>query len=116
MLSPIAPHASEEIYQELFAKLEGYKSLALAAFPQADAKLMSEEAEKKGELLNCIIGEMRRTKRERKLPLNAELARISVSLPEGEAKLLEGMGADIKAISRAKEFAVTKGEFGVVCE
>ncbi|MDO8340070.1 MAG: valine--tRNA ligase [Candidatus Burarchaeum sp.] len=116
LLAPIAPHVNEEIYQELFAKAEGHRSIALAPFPQADSKMVSEEAEKKGELLNKIIGEMRRTKRERKMPLNAELARISVSLSADEAKMLEGMEADIKAISRAREFALTTGEFGVACE
>ncbi|VVC04371.1 Isoleucine--tRNA ligase [Candidatus Burarchaeum australiense] len=131
MLAPIAPHVCEEIYQELFAKSEGKgennerigagencrraESIALAPFPQADEKAISEEAEKKGELLNRMVTAMRNAKREKKLPLNAELAKLSVSLPEEELKLAKEFEQDLKAIARAKELGLSAGEFGVVC-
>ncbi|RLG20007.1 valine--tRNA ligase [Candidatus Micrarchaeota archaeon] len=116
LLAPIAPHASEELYQALFAKREKEASIVKAPFPHADEKLIDEGAEKRGELLNRITAEVRKWKRENKLPLNTVLSKIILSLSAEEAKLMKGMEGDLKGIARAKELEIKKGEFGVDCK
>ena len=62
MLSPIMPHVTEEIYEQLFRKHEAGKSLAQSSWPALYEKDIDEKAEKIADLLNKSLTEMRRFK------------------------------------------------------
>jgi len=115
LLAPIAPHVSEEIYQQVFAQREKRTGIEAAPFPHADKHAISEEADKRGEVMNKITAAVRRWKNESKLPLNAELDGITVLLPEDELRLMPPLERDLKATSRAKAISSSKGEFSVEC-
>jgi valyl-tRNA synthetase len=112
---PIAPHACEEIYQNLFAQSEGHKSLAIAPFPIADAKALNEESEKIGALMNRITADVRTWKNAHKLPLNAELQSISVRMPKEEARIPKDAEEDLLGTVRSLKLIFSEGDFGVEC-
>ncbi|MEM3597163.1 MAG: valine--tRNA ligase [Candidatus Bathyarchaeia archaeon] len=78
LLAPISPHVTEEIYQALYAEEVGKKSLQITPWPTADASRIDEEAEKKGDLVIAVIGEIRREKAEKRKPLNALIKRLRI--------------------------------------
>jgi valyl-tRNA synthetase len=78
LLAPITPHVTEEIYQHMFAENKGFESLQVSPWPNFNATLVDEEAEKNGDLLIAIIGEVRHEKAEKKLPLNAPVKKLVV--------------------------------------
>ena len=69
LLAPVTPHLTEEIYQHMFAENKGFESLQVSPWPKFNPALVDEEAEKNGDLIIAIIGEVRHDKAEKKLPL-----------------------------------------------
>ena len=63
LLAPVTPHLTEEIYQHMFKENKGFESLQISQWPKFNAALVDEEAEKNGDLLIAIIGEVRQTRR-----------------------------------------------------
>jgi len=78
LLSPVAPHLTEEIYQTLYAEAKGCKSLQLAPWPQFDEKRVDEAAEKHGDIVAELIGEVRREKAEKRMSLNTPIKQLTV--------------------------------------
>ena len=78
MLSPVVPHLTEEIYQAMYADAKGFKSLQSSPWPAYDAARVNEQAEKRGDLIIELIGEVRREKAERHLPLNNPIKKLTV--------------------------------------
>ena len=78
LLAPVTPHVTEEIYQHMFAENKGFESLQVSPWPKFNAALVDEEAEKNGDLIIAIIGEVRHEKAEKKLPLNAPVKNLVV--------------------------------------
>ena len=78
LLAPVAPHLTEEIYQHMFAENKGFESLQVSPWPKFNAALVDEEAEKNGDLIIAIIGEVRHDKAEKKLPLNAPIKNLII--------------------------------------
>ena len=76
LLAPITPHLTEEIYQHMFKEHKGFESLQVSPWPKFNASLVDEEAEKNGDLIIAIIGEVRHDKAEKKLPLNAAIKNL----------------------------------------
>ncbi len=113
LLAPIASFATEEIYQEVFAAREHSKSIHLSKWPSVDENMISEGDESAGALLNRIIAEIRKFKAENKLPLNADVEKVSLSLSKDEEKMLKLIDEEIKAAGRAKKIETHEGEFKV---
>ncbi|MDD5317700.1 MAG: valine--tRNA ligase [Candidatus ainarchaeum sp.] len=111
MLFPILPHASEEIYGEVFASREKTRLLAKSAWPEVAKQGRDEEAVKAALLLNSILSEIRRFKAEKKMALNAEVACVKVSAPEeGLVALVE---EEVREAGKAGKVEVCGGEFKV---
>ncbi len=91
LLAPIAPHITEQIYQAMFAKDKGHKSIHQSPWPHAKAETVDQEAIEKGDLVLTLIGEIRREKARRKLPLNTLVAELKVysGTPENAAVFAE---------------------------
>jgi len=78
LLAPIIPHVTEEIYQALYAKDVGRKSLHLTPWPQVDGNKIDEASEREGDLIMALISEIRRDKAEKRRPLNAAIKRVKI--------------------------------------
>jgi len=78
LLSPITPHLTEEIYQTMYADSKGFKSLQVAPWPEFNEAFVDEEAEQRGDLIITLIGEIRREKAEKHLPLNTPVKKLTV--------------------------------------
>ena len=69
---------TEEIYQYMFLEGKGYKSLQVSHWPKFNTALVNEEAEKNGDLIIAIMGEIRHDKAEKKMPLNAPIKNMTI--------------------------------------
>ncbi|MCW4047741.1 MAG: valine--tRNA ligase [Candidatus Bathyarchaeota archaeon] len=78
LLAPITPHLTEEIYQAMYAEHKGFKSLQVSPWPEFNAAVVDEHAEKRGDLIVALIGEVRREKAEKRMPLNTQIKRLTV--------------------------------------
>lgn len=103
MLSPFIPHTTEEIFQSTFKAYAKEKSVHLEKWPEADEKLLDEEAEKAGELAKNIIAGIRKHKTENKMAMNAELAEYKIGGIEIDKKLFALVEEDIRAVMNVKE-------------
>jgi valyl-tRNA synthetase len=78
LLSPVVPHLTEEIYQCVYADAKSYGSLHVSPWPQCNESLVDEEAEKQGNIVLGLIGEVRREKSEKRMPLNTPVKVLTV--------------------------------------
>jgi valyl-tRNA synthetase len=105
LMAPFTPHISEEIYHELFGANE---SIQKAGWPDAGKEYKDDAA--RVSVLNEIVSQIRQHKSRNKLPQNAELESVRLSLPEDlDAELV----SELKQISRVKNVVIVKGEFSV---
>ncbi len=102
LLAPLLPFVTEAVYQELFAAQEGCGSVHRAAWPEVDASLADEAAEKSGQMLVAVATTVRRYKSEAGLGLATTLERLELAC--GDA-LLTGLLAearvDLMSVTRA---------------
>ena len=113
LLAPITPHIAEEIYQVLFAKDKGFRSIHLSPWPTTDKKLIDERAEKQGDLIAAIIAEVRREKAEKHMPLNAQVKKLTIYAGErGTAKTIVEGKEDITGTCKVASIEILpkKGE------
>ena len=107
LLAPVTPHVTEEIYQHMFAENKGFESLQVSPWPKFNASLVDEEAEKNGDLIIAIIGEVRHEKAEKKLPLNAPVKKLVVYAGnEANAKVVCSASGDIAGTLKAANVEV----------
>ena len=78
LLAPVTPHLTEEIYQAMFAETKKCKSLQVSLWPEFTSAFMDAKAEKEGDLIVALIGEVRREKAEKKVPLNTQVKSITI--------------------------------------
>ncbi|MFA5091713.1 MAG: valine--tRNA ligase [Candidatus Paceibacterota bacterium] len=105
LMAPFTPHISEEIYSEVFL---GKKGIRAAGWPEAGNEY-PEDVEKVA-VLSEVVSQIRQHKSRNKLPQNAELEKVRLSLPkEMDKELVE----ELKKISRVKEAEIINGEFSV---
>ncbi|MBN1485258.1 MAG: valine--tRNA ligase [Chloroflexia bacterium] len=109
LLAPLLPYVTEEIYQQLFAPLEGAASIHKSAWPTVDEALDDEVAESSGQTLVDIATAVRRYKSERSLPLGSELPRLQLAPPAGRpARSLAEAVEDLQSITRAQVVEVVE--------
>jgi valyl-tRNA synthetase len=96
LLSPITPHLTEEIYQAMYADSKGYRSLQLSPWPEFTQSRADDEAEEKGDLIIAVIGEVRREKAEKQMPLNTQIKKLRVHAgDEKTAEIIKEGSVDI---------------------
>ena len=78
LLSPVTPHLTEELYQAMYGDYKGYKSLQLSPWPEFTQALADDQVEEHGDLIIAVIGEVRREKAEKRLPLNTQIKKLTV--------------------------------------
>jgi len=78
LLSPVAPHLTEEIYQA-YTETRRASKFAVIAVASYNEAMLDEHAEKRGDLIIELIGEIRREKAEKHLPLNTQSRSYSLA-------------------------------------
>lgn len=113
LLAPLTPHVTEEIYQAAYANENEYVSIHISPWPNVDAKLINEDAEKSGDLIMAVITEVRREKAERHVSLNTQIKKLTVFAGDKEsARALTEAKGDIAGTCKASsvEILPEKGE------
>lgn len=107
LLSPIAPHITEEIYQAIYAGHKGHKSLQVSPWPEMAQSLVDEAAEKQGDLIIAVISSVRREKAEKRLPLNMQIKKLTIyAVDEVTAGIIKAGEGDIKGTCKILELHV----------
>ncbi|NLI73473.1 MAG: valine--tRNA ligase [Euryarchaeota archaeon] len=102
MLAPLMPHVTESIYQDNFLELEGVRSIHISSWPEE--VLISDEDERKGDLIKEVISAIRAWKAEKGFPLNREVELIELIGPA--AVELQGYENDVLETLRGKELKI----------
>jgi valyl-tRNA synthetase len=107
LLAPTAPHITEEIYQAIYAESKGFKSIHTSAWPAWNKKRINEKTEKQGDLITAVIAEIRKEKSEKRMPLNAQIKKLTIYAGEKEAAemILEGED-DIRGACKVENIRV----------
>jgi valyl-tRNA synthetase len=104
LLSPITPHITSEIQEQVFGGADGRWPEAGEEYP---------EDVKKVEVLKEVVSQLRQHKSNNKMSQAAEIGKVRLSLPEEmDQELLD----QISKISKVKEIETQKGEFSVTVE
>ena len=108
MLAPLTPHFADEIYQYVSdAGISIHKTL----WPDVNFELINEDAEETGEIGVEIIGEIRRFKSSKKMPLNAKIKTLNIYTPDSALiNQIENLNADIKGTMRIESLGVMTGK------
>lgn len=104
LLAPFMPHVTEEVYQNLFRRLEGTKSIHLTSWPVPGE--IDSEAVEAGDAAAEIVATVRAWKSERKVNVNADMARLEII--GGNTSIYAKAEQDIKTGVRAKEIVVAE--------
>lgn len=107
LFAPIAPHITEEVYHSIFKSKE---SISKREWPEAGET--DNESIAMVEVVAKIVKEIRQYKASNRLPQNAELEKIIVSI-EDKKMLDEELVEELKRISKLKEIEIKEGEFNV---
>lgn len=108
LLAPYTPHFAEEVYSAFYP---AGGSIHRAAWPEAEDRHISEEAERLGAIVNGVITRVRRYKAEKGLPLNHELEELSFYADGDAAKAVELSRRTIEGTLRVKRLTVERGPF-----
>ncbi|MFQ6064443.1 MAG: valine--tRNA ligase [Candidatus Bathyarchaeia archaeon] len=113
LLAPITPHTTEEIYQDMYAQDKKHKSIHTTPWPEPDEAIIDEEAEKYGDPAMAVIGEIRREKAEKGIPLNTPIKKLTIyASSRKSAHMLSQALEDIQGTCKAQKITIlpTKGE------
>ena len=110
LLAPVIPHVTEEIYQALYAEAKKCPSLQVSPWPERSAWIDSE-AEESGDIIVALISAVRREKAEKKLSLNTQIKRLTVSVEdEMVANALRSGSCDIVGACKVETLEVKVGK------
>jgi valyl-tRNA synthetase len=113
LLAPITPHITEELYQLMYAEDKKHKSIHTSPWPEPNAEIIDEEAERYGDLAMAVIGEIRREKAEKSMPLNASIQKLTIHAgSKKSAHILNQALEDIQGTCKIQKITVLpeKGE------
>jgi valyl-tRNA synthetase len=111
MLSPVVPHLTEEIYQAIYADAKGFASLQQSPWPAYNVAMVDEHVEKRGDLIIELIGEVRREKAEKHLPLNNPVKKLTVYAKDHSgAEAIEEGRSDIMGACKIETLVVLPEE------
>ena len=107
LLAPIIPHLTEEIHQHMYADNMKHKSIHTSPWPVPEVEKIDEEAEKYGDLIIAVIGEIRRDKAERKMPLNTPIKKLIIyGGSKKGAHILDQAKEDIAGTCKTEEIEI----------
>ncbi len=112
LLAPISPHMAEKIYQIMYVDEKKLESIHVSLWPQPQKQVIDIEAEKKGDLIDAVVGEIRRDKAESQKPLNAHIQNLTIFSTDLEKiKILNQAKDDLSGICKIGqiEFKTSKG-------
>jgi valyl-tRNA synthetase len=96
LFAPVAPHITEEIYQYMYLDSKGYPSIQVSEWPTFNSTLINEDAEKQGDLIIAVLGEIRNDKAQKKLSLNAPIKNVTIYTGSAEtARIIQKGATDI---------------------
>ena len=108
MLAPLTPHFAEEIYQ--YVSDTGI-SIHKTLWPDVNSELIDKDAEKTGEIGVELIGEIRRFKSSKKMPLNAKIKTLNMYTPDSALiGQIENLDEDVKGTMRIESLGVMTGK------
>lgn len=107
LYAPIAPHITEEIYQQLFKKHK-HETLHSTAWPQFQQKLINKKAEDTVKILGKVISAVRRFKSQHGLSLSEKIPSIIICYPREKnvAQVLQSLRMDIKEIGKIERITI----------
>ncbi|MBI1971766.1 MAG: valine--tRNA ligase [Candidatus Aenigmarchaeota archaeon] len=103
MLSPFMPHITEEMYQAHFKEREGTESVHKTPWPEADKKMVDEDAEKAGEAARFIVSAIRKFKTSNSLPLNTEIKQLIIQCEDKDLGKVSKVLKDIGGVMGVKD-------------
>lgn len=109
--APIIPHITEEIYQELFQKIEGSKSIHVSNFPE-NGKI-DKKALEIGRLAQDMISLIRQYKTQRDLAMNTELGKVIIECSKEQKEKIREAEKVIKGTMKIKNVEYGKVESGL---
>jgi valyl-tRNA synthetase len=77
LLAPVSPHITEELYQIMFADDKPHESIHTSQWPTIQEERIDPEAEKSGDIIVAVMGEIRRDKAEKQKPLNVQIQKLT---------------------------------------
>lgn len=108
MLAPLTPHFADEIYQ--YVSDTGI-SIHKTLWPDVNFELIDEAAEETGKIGVELIGEIRRFKASKKMPLNAKIKTLNMYTPDPALiGQIENLEEDIKGTMRIESLDVMTGK------
>jgi len=107
LLAPISPHMTEEICQAMYSSDKKYKSIHVSPWPTSEKEKIDEEAERYGDLVISVIGEIRKDKAEREIPLNAPIKKLIVYAgSKKSAHILNQTKEDVSGTCKIQEIEI----------
>jgi len=107
LLAPITPHLTEEIHDHMYREDMKHKSIHTSPWPAPEEEKIDEEAEKYGDLIITVIGEVRRDKAERKTPLNTPIKKLVIYAgSKKDAHILNQARQDIAGTCKTEELEI----------
>jgi valyl-tRNA synthetase len=108
MLAPLTPHFADEIYQ--YVSDTGI-SIHKTLWPDVNFELIDDTAEATGKIGVELIGEIRRFKASKKMPLNAKIKTLNIYTPDSALiGQIENLEEDIKGTMRVESLGVMTGK------
>jgi len=107
-LSPMCPHITEELYHVLFRNPN--PTIHAERWPQLDGIPSDGEARCKGNDIVEAIATVRNEKAKLGIPLNGNLAKVSVTAPDQAIMALKEVEEDFKRILHVNELFLETGE------
>ncbi|MGI9101071.1 MAG: valine--tRNA ligase [Terriglobales bacterium] len=104
LLSPIMPFITEEIWQAIYEGKPPQQSIALAAYPQADASQMDEAAETEMAILQDLIVSVRNLRAELKVEPRQGIP-IEVHTQDGVRRIFEENRGAVERLANVQEMA-----------
>jgi len=113
LLAPVMPHITEEIYQIMYRDIVKSPSIHSTMWPLFDKSQINEEAEKYGNLVMALLGQIRREKSENKMPLNTPIKLLTIyAEDEKDTLILNQAAKDIAGTCKTErvEIVAKKGK------
>jgi len=108
LFAPVAPHITEEIYQCMYLDDKGYISIQISEWPKFNPTFVSEDAEKQGDLIITLLGEIRNDKAQKKIPLNASIKTVTVFTGDQEfAQIIQKGETAITSTLKIENFKIS---------
>ena len=102
---------TEEIYQAMYADVKGFQSLQVSPWPQYNEANVDMHTEKHGDLIAALIGEVRREKAEKHMPLNTPVKTLTVYAGDhSAAEAIQSGESDIVGAMKVENLVVLPQE------